>query len=165
MRLSIGDKLLVMQSASTIVSPWGYTITNLRSSTTIATASGITADYVLINLTAASDYNDHTGEVLHIAILNGSGTRIEEDTFVISGIYGKLTEAQYLVGLLGENQKQDSSDPSDFQDGHRKQSDVTIYADAALATARETYDWTQTFVTDFTPDARYQRAKIIQKAT
>ena len=165
MRLSIGDNLLVMQSAEIITKPWSYTIINRETSTVLANVSGITADYVLIDLAVGSVYENELGNALSLQILDGLGTVLEEDVLQIAGSYSNLSDLRLLVGLLGENITKESADASDFEDGHAVQQDVTLYTAADLLTALETYDWTRSFVADFTPDHRYHTEKEIQKAT
>lgn len=164
-RLAVGDNLLVRQTALVKTSPWQYRILDITASgaTTIASDTALTTDYEIVALTG-STWEGYEGKMLLLEILDNSGVLIEDDTFLVSGIYGKYEEIRYLTGLLGENQKKESSS-GDFSDGYRTQADVTLYTDATLATALETYDWTQGFVSDFTPDHRYHRNKINQKAT
>ena len=48
--LLIGDNLLVKQASGSPVSPWGYRIVYVPTSTTIATETGLTATYKIVAL-------------------------------------------------------------------------------------------------------------------
>lgn len=161
MKLAIGDKLLIMQTSTVRTTPWQYRLIYLPTLTTVASETGITDDYKLVTL-SSTVYGDYEGKSLLLEILNNSSVLIEDDVLLISGAYGKLDEMKLLVGLLGENAKHVSSASGDFQDGHEKHKDIEIYTTSSMAIELASYDWTQSFVTDFTPDARYQTKQILQ---
>lgn len=159
--LAIGDKLLIKQTAIIPVSPWRYRLIELESNVTVVGATGITAEYVLVTLDSAT-FDTYEGKTLLLEILTNAGALIEDDLLLLSGPYGKLDEAKLLAGLLGENMKHYSPQTTDFQDGHEKHKTIYLYTSSAMSAELESYDWTQAFVTDFTPDARYQTQQIKQ---
>ncbi len=161
LNLAIGDKLLIMQTSAIKVTPWQYRLTYLATETIVTSATGISADYALVSLTDAA-YRIYEGKSLLLEILNSSDVLIEDDMLLITGPYGKLESMKLLVGLLGENYKFSAALSADYQDGHEKHKDITLYNEAAMSTELATYDWNQAFVADFTPDARYQVDKINQ---
>lgn len=162
-RLAIGDNLLIEQAALTKIKPWSYVITHIPTEAEVKSQANINTDYISFALDEPT-FGSYLDEQLLLEIKNGAGLVIEEDNFLVSGIYNRYEEIQFLAGLLGENQKQESAD-TDFQDGFQTAKTVTIYTSESLVTPRETYDWSQSFVSDFLPDARYHRLKEIQKAT
>jgi len=161
LNLGIGDKLLVKQSSIPIVSPWGYRIVFLPS-TIITQVSGLGASYVEIPL-SSDDFGDYEGKELLLEILNGSGNVTESDTFLISDTFVDLEKIELLTGLLGENCKITSDNENDYENGHEKTKVINIYSDNDLSTEIAEYSWNQTFVSNFRPDYRYQRNKVIQK--
>ena len=162
-KLCLEDYLLISQTSETIITPWKYKIIQLAETPVeIATENNITASYKLVFLDKTT-YEDYLGKTLLLEIYNNSDVLLETDFLVISGVYNKFTQSQKLLGLLGENLKKTSENDSDWQDGQRRAQTVTTYTEAALTNELESYDWTQTFVTDFIPDARYQTTKVIQK--
>lgn len=162
LNLGIGDKLLVKQTSSVLVSPWGYRIYCPQTNTVIVSVSGLTADYVEVSLSSET-YDAYEDYELLLEILNGSGTVIESDFFLISDTMVDLDKVELLTGLLGENQKQTADQGTDYENGYEKARVVNLYSDVALTTEIAEYNWAQTFVTDFRPDYRYQTSKVTQK--
>ena len=63
MRLAIGEKLLIMQTATTILKPWGYIIRNLSLGAVVKNASGITANYIELDVDSSNGF-DRVGFML-----------------------------------------------------------------------------------------------------
>jgi len=160
-KLCLTDKLLI-QPVTPILS-WGYRIRYIAAtSTTIATETGLTALYREVTLSSAT-YLTYVGRELFVEVLNNLGVVVERGSFTISGIYNKIQSIKRLTQLLGENVQKMAADTADWQDGYLRNQDITTYTSSALVTEVDNYNWTQTFDTDFTPDARYQTAKVISK--
>ncbi|MFH0814304.1 MAG: hypothetical protein V2A69_15925 [Pseudomonadota bacterium] len=161
--LAVGDVLLVKQVVDPFVTPWKWRLVYLPTSTTVASGTGITAAYVLVTL-ATGTYSAYIGKTLFLEILNDSDIVGEQDELLISGSYNKFTELQKWLGLAGENLEYDASGTPDFENGYEKHKDITVYTDNTMLTALEEYQWDQSYVADFTPDARYQVNKVLQKS-
>lgn len=159
LKLAIGENLLIMQTSLVPTTPWGWRLIYLPTTTTVASASGITEDYQIVALSSSS-YSAYEGKTLLLEVLNDEGTVIETDYLTISGPYGKFESVKLIAGLFGENAKRVSSDDDDYQDGHLKHEDITLYTDNTLLTALATFDWEKDYVEDYTPDARYQTQHI-----
>lgn len=163
-KLAIGDKLLILQTAAIISKPWQYQLIYLPTLAIVASETGITDDYKLVSLASAT-YSDYEGKSLLLEILTNAGVLIEDDILLISGAYGKLVDTKLTAGLLGENVEHETSLSNDFQDGHEVHKTVNLYTSAALTSLLASYEWDQSFVADFTPDARYQTQQIKQRKT
>ena len=163
MKLAIDDKLLIKQTSTLPASPWGYNIVHLPTSTTVVAQSNIlTVDYVLLDITDTI-FLTYVGEMLLLEIIDNLGDAIEDDLLLLSGPYNKFENLKLLIGLLGENVKHLATEETDFQDGYERAKVITTYTDNTLVTEIESYNWTQTFQSNFTPDHRFQRDKILQK--
>jgi len=163
-KLAIGDELLVMQTAAVITTPWQYQLIYLPTLAIVASETGITDDYKLVSLVSAT-YSNYEGKSLLLEIMTNAGILIEDDMLRISGPYGKLADAKLTAGLLGENVEHETSLSTDFQDGHEVHKTVNLYDSATLTSLMASYEWNQSFVADFTPDARYQTQQIKQRKT
>lgn len=162
MEIAVGEKMMVKQTSLTPENPWGYRIIEVESSTTVKTAGGLTSSLEIFELDEET-FGDYDGKTLLLEIFDAGLTVVERDTFVLTGLYRKYPNMQFLLGLLGENTVQSSALTTDYSDGHQKHKTVTLYDSAALDTELAQYDWAQAFVTDFRPDARYQRSSIRQR--
>ena len=161
-KLCINDYLLVKQTATTLQTLWQYRIRDIAGAVTVASETGLTVACKKI-LLSSTTYTDYIGKSLLLQILTSLGVVIEQDEFLISGIYNKFDKIKLAVGLLGENIKELAENDSDWQDGYNRAKVVTTYTDTALTTTQQAYNYTQAFVTDFTPDHRYHISKIKQK--
>lgn len=167
-KICIDDNLLVWGAGAGVT--WGYRIVDVETATVIASETTLTVPEAvqLVPLTLAI-YEDYIGKTLLLEITNNVAappippTVVRKDTFLISGIYCRFLVMKKLTGLLGENHKKEAADASDFEEGNRVQTDTTVYSDSALSTVLQAYDWDQSFVTDFIPDARFHTQKIKQK--
>lgn len=161
-KLCIDDKLLVRQTAEVPEVPWRWNIKDFVEGHTIAFETAIVEDYEEVTLDLTT-YETYIGKTLMLEILDNTGELIEEGFFLISGVYCRLPEVKVIAGHLGENIKKVAPNSSDWQDGHPRRKDVTLYTDAALITELKTYEWAQSYVTDYIPDARYHIQKVNQK--
>ena len=162
-RYGITDSLLVMQTATTIVSPWNYRIVELESGDIVKSQTGITAGYVLVTLSSA-DFEDYQEKELLLEIYNNSGVVLEFDSFLISNIYSKKPELVIATGLAGENIIRKSPNESDFQQGHILDQAIELYGtDNTLTTKTDDHEFSREFVQDFNPDLRFHIEKEVQK--
>jgi hypothetical protein len=166
-KLCITDYLMIRQVANPIITPWSYRIkyydTFGNSIITITSENMASATHKLLEITSATFLN-YIGKELNLEIYNTNTLVIlERDTFLISGVYNRFAEVQRTVRLLGENLKKTASNSSDWQDGYLRSQTLKTYQEAAMTNELESYDFTQTFAEDYTPDARYQTYRISQK--
>lgn len=161
--LIFGDNLLIKQTSDILTTPWGYRIVDVETDTIVTQDSGLTSTHEIIELTEDGDFADYLGQMLLLELLDGSNNVIEDDTILLSGIYIQTVKLQKIVGLFGENVKYSAPSANDFQEGHEKHRTVTLYTEPALTNTLASYDWQQDYVTDFTPDARFQVQKVVQK--
>lgn len=164
-RLGFGDKLLIRQTATSIVTPWNYRILYIQGSVdiTIKQETGLSDTYKLLDVDDGGIFDAYDGKMLLLEIYRNNGVVIESGNLIISHPYSKLPFLQRTNKLLGENSIRESGD-TDFQDGHLTDQEVKLYPDNTLTTPDETFDFSQEFVTDYTPDDRYLIKKQIQKA-
>lgn len=166
LKLCIGDTLRIARSSTEFAWSWGYRLIDFSTGSPIVvkTAEGYsTSQGVTFQLTSAV-FGDYIGKELLLEIYNVTNNIVtERDYLIISGVYNKFEQAKKLLRLLGHNIKKLAENSTDWQDGHMVSQVVTTYSEAALTTELEEYEWTQSFVQDFTPDYRYFSQGVTQK--
>lgn len=145
-RICINEKLLI--KPITITPTFTYNIIDKQTETTIKT--GVVAiSYLELTLDNAT-FGDYKGKTLLLQLVKG--VIKEESLFVISGLYNKNSDLNILIGLLGENRKDERIN---YQDGYLNEGDIKIYEDSNLTELLDEFNLVKSYVEDFTPDYRY----------
>lgn len=154
-RICIEEKLLI--KPITITPTFIYNIIDKQSETTIKTDS-VATNYLELTLDNTT-FGDYKGKTLLLQIVKGITK--EESLFNISGLYNKNGDLNVLIGLLGENRKDERTD---YQDGCLNEGSIKIYEDSNLTELLDEFVLNKSYIEDFVPDYRYhiQKEKSVE---